>query len=91
MLSSVLHSSRAIQVNIAIMRAFVRLRQMLSAHADLARKLAELEGKYDKPFRVVFDALRELMNPAPPPHKPIGFQVRAPRARYRACPARSLS
>ncbi|MBP7829406.1 MAG: ORF6N domain-containing protein [Kiritimatiellae bacterium] len=84
MLSSVLHSPRAIQVNIAIMRAFVRLRQMLSAHADLARKLEDLERKYDKQFRAVFDALRELMNPPAPPRKPIGFHIRDARAAYTA-------
>ena len=82
MLSSVLHSPRAIQVNITIMRAFVRLRQMLSTHADLARKLNALERKYDKQFRVVFDALRELMNPPAPPRKPIGFHVRESRGAY---------
>jgi len=65
MLSSVLRSRRAVRVNIEIMRAFVRLRQMLSAHAGLARRLDELEKKYDAQFRVVFDAIRELM--APPP------------------------
>jgi hypothetical protein len=74
MLSSVLRSRRAVRVNIEIMRAFVRLRQMLAAHADLARRLDELEGKYDAQFRVVFDAIRELMAPPPePPRKPIGF------------------
>jgi hypothetical protein len=84
MLSSVLHSPRAIQVNIAIIRAFVRLRYILSTHADLARKLEELEKKYDDQFRVVFDALRELMNPPEPPRKPIGFGVRERRSVYRA-------
>jgi hypothetical protein len=63
MLSSVLHSKRAIQVNIEIMRAFVRLRQMLASNVDLARKLAVLEKKYDAQFRMVFDAIRELMTP----------------------------
>ena len=63
MLSSVLRSQRAIHVNIEIMRAFVRLRQMLASHADLARKLATLEKKYDTQFKVVFDAIRELMTP----------------------------
>ena len=87
MLSSVLNSPRAIQVNIAIMRAFVRLRQILSTHADLARKLDELEKKYDSQFRVVFDALRQLMNPPEPSRKPIGFNVRERRALYRV-PAR---
>jgi hypothetical protein len=67
MLSSVLHSARAVQVNIAIMRTFVRLREMLLSNADLARKLSTLENKYDKQFKVVFDAIRELMTP---PEKP---------------------
>jgi len=74
MLSSVLHSDRAVHVNIEIMRAFVRLRQMLASHTDLARKLAALEKKYDAQFRVVFDAIRELMTPPEPKKKrPIGF------------------
>jgi hypothetical protein len=63
MLSSVLNSDRAIKVNIAIMRAFVRLREILSTHKDLARKLDELEKKYDENFRVVFEAIRQLMAP----------------------------
>lgn len=63
MLSSVLRSNRAVQVNIEIMRAFVRLRQILASHAVLARKLAELERKYDAKFKIVFDAIRELMEP----------------------------
>jgi len=74
MLSSVLHSDRAIHVNIEIMRAFVRLRQMLASNADLARKLATLEKKYDAQFKIVFDAIRELMTPPDPKKKrPIGF------------------
>jgi len=74
MLSSVLHSKRAVMVNIEIMRAFVQLRQMLSSHADLARKLAALERKYDAQFKSVFDAIRELMTPPEPPRKRrIGF------------------
>lgn len=63
MLSSVLRSPRAVQVNIAIMRAFVQLRQMLASNAELARKLAALEAKYDAQFKVVFDAIRQLMSP----------------------------
>jgi len=63
MLSSVLHSKRAIQVNIAIMRAFVKLREMLTAHKDLARKLDDMEKKYDHQFKVVFDAIKQLMTP----------------------------
>jgi len=74
MLSSVLHSKRAVMVNIEIMRAFVRLRRILATHADLARKLAALESKYDAQFKSVFDAIRELMAPPEPPKKRrIGF------------------
>lgn len=74
MLSSVLRSPRAVQVNIAIMRAFVRLREMLRSNADLARKLIILENRYDAQFRVVFDAIRKLMEGPPPTQKPrIGF------------------
>ena len=74
MLSSVLRSPRAVQVNIEIMRAFVRLRQLLQGNSDLARKLDELERKYDAQFRVVFDAIRELMAPPASPKKRIGFE-----------------
>lgn len=74
MLSSVLRSSRAIEVNIEIMRAFVRLRRMLAEHVDLAEKLEKLEKRYDAQFRVVFDAIRELMAPQPRPSKRIGFR-----------------
>ena len=74
MLSSVLRSERAVLVNIEIMRAFVQLRQMLSSHADLARKLAGLEKKYDAQFKIVFDAIRQLMDPPGSGSKnPIGF------------------
>ena len=73
MLSTVLHSKRAVQVNIEIMRAFVRLRRMIASHAELARKLKALEKKYDAQFRVVFDAIRQLMIPQEPKRKPIGF------------------
>jgi hypothetical protein len=73
MLSSVLRSKRAVRVNIEIMRAFVRLRQILASHADLARKLAALEKKYDAQFKVVFDAIRELMDPKKPKKRLIGF------------------
>ncbi len=65
---SVLHSDRVIEVNVEIMRAFVRLREMLATHKDLARKLAALEKKYDDKFKVVFEAIRQLMEP--PPDKP---------------------
>lgn len=73
MLSSVLRSKRAVMVNIEIMRAFVRLRQMLASHADLARKLAALERKYDSQFKAVFDAIRELMTPPLAKKRSIGF------------------
>ncbi len=74
MLSSVLRSPRAVLVNVEIMRAFVRLRRLLATNADLARRLAMLEKKYDAKFRVVFDAIRELMTPPKKPKRPIGFQ-----------------
>jgi hypothetical protein len=84
MLSSVLNSERAIQVNIEIMRAFVRLRRILSSHADLTHKLDELEKKYDAQFRVVFDAIRKLMAPKEPEpsKKKIGFIVEEPKVPY---------
>jgi hypothetical protein len=69
MLSSVLRSKRAVVVNIEIMRAFVRMRQILATHADLARKLEALEKKYDAQFKVVFDAIRALMAPPPEPSR----------------------
>ena len=76
MLSGVLRSPRAVRVNIEIMRAFVRLRRMLATHADLAQRLDELESKYDAQFRIVFDAIRELMAPSDPPRKRrIGFHT----------------
>ena len=74
MLSSVLRSKRALLVNIEIMRAFVLLRRLLATNAELARKLAELEAKYDQQFKAVFDAIRDLMaSPAPNRGRPIGF------------------
>jgi hypothetical protein len=77
MLSSVLNSDRAIQVNIEIMRAFVKLRQMLASNAELARRLDEMESKYDRQFKVVFDAIRELMAPPVRDRKEIGFHPRS--------------
>jgi len=74
MLSSVLNSERAVQVNIAIIRAFVKLREMLSTNKDLARKLADMEKKYDSQFKIVFDAIRQLMTPAEPKKDKIGFR-----------------
>lgn len=76
MLSSILHSRRAIQVNIAIMRAFVWLRRLLATHKEFARKLEALERKYDTQFKVVFDAIRKLMTPAELPRRRIGFHVK---------------
>jgi hypothetical protein len=75
MLSSVLRSPRAALVNVEIMRAFVRLRTWLASNADLARKLAELERRYDTQFKAVFDAIRELMRPPASPRKRIGFRA----------------
>ena len=74
MLSSVLRSRRAIQVNIEIMRAFIRLRQMLASHVELARKLDALEKRYDARFKQVFEAIRQLMTPPEPKRRPIGFR-----------------
>jgi hypothetical protein len=74
MLSSVLNSKRAVQVNIGIMRAFVQLREMIGTNKELAKRLAELEQKYDAQFKVVFDAIRELMAPPKTPVRRIGFQ-----------------
>jgi hypothetical protein len=73
MLSSVLRSKRAVQVNIEIMRTFARLRQMIASNKELARRLAELEKKYDRQFKVVFDTIRELMAPPKTPVRRIGF------------------
>ena len=82
MLSSVLNSRRAVQVNIEIMRAFVRLRELMATHKDLVRRLNEMEKKYDAQFRVVFDAIRELMAPPTPKKRKIGFLVKERAGRY---------
>jgi len=79
MLSSVLRSKRAIAINVEIVRAFVRLRQMLTSNVELARKLEELEKKYDRQLRVVFDAIRQLMSPLEPQRKQIGFHSKTIR------------
>ncbi|MEK7850310.1 MAG: ORF6N domain-containing protein [Deltaproteobacteria bacterium] len=73
MLSSILKSKKAIEVNILIMRAFVKLREMIASNKDLAIKLEELEKKYDAQFKIVFDAIRQLMTPPEPKKKKIGF------------------
>ena len=82
MLSTVLNSERAIQVNIEIMRAFVRLRQLLASNTELARKMDALEKKYDAQFKVVFDAIRQLMTPPEPNKRKIGFLVKERAPRY---------
>jgi hypothetical protein len=82
MLSSVLRSPRAVRVNVEIIRAFVRLRRMLASNEDLARKLGVLERKYDAQFKVVFDAIRQLMAPPEKPRRSIGFGVKETRPGY---------
>ncbi len=79
MLSSVLNSDRAISVNIEIMRAFVRLREMIASHKELAKKLEELEKKYDAQFKVVFDAIHALLKPPKKPKRRIGFETNEER------------
>ena len=76
MLSSVLKSERAIQVNIEIMRAFVRLRKILASNAELTRRLDALERTYNGQFKIVFEAIRKLMTPVVPKRKPIGFRAK---------------
>ncbi len=73
MLSSVLNSKRAIQVNIQIMRAFTMLRSMLATHDDLRRKIEDMESKYDKQFRIVFQAIKQLLKEDDQPKRKIGF------------------
>jgi phage regulator Rha-like protein len=82
MLSSVLNSDRAIQANIQIMRAFTQLRQMLSTHDDLKRKIEAMERKYDQRFRIVFDAIKQLLDTESRPKRKIGFKVKEPQASY---------
>jgi len=84
MLSSVLNSPRAVQVNIQIMRTFAKLREIILQHKDLARRLDDLEKKYDAQFKVVFDAIRQLMAPseAQPPKRRIGFLVEEAKVLY---------
>ena len=82
MLSSVLRSKRAVQVNIEIMRSFVKLREMLATHKDLDRRLTELERKYDDQFKIVFEAIRQLMTPPDKKVKKIGFTVKEKQKAY---------
>jgi ORF6N domain len=86
MLSSVLNSERAVKVNIAIMRAFVKLRKTLETNRELARKFSELEkrvGKHDEEIRAILEAIRQLMAPPETPRREIGFHVREKLPRYR--------
>ena len=86
MLSGILQSQRAVHVNIAIMRAFVKLREILGTHKDLAHKLEELErklGNHDRQIQSIFEAIRQLMTPPEKPKRPIGFGVGEPKAVYR--------
>jgi phage regulator Rha-like protein len=76
MLSSVLNSKRAIQVNIQIIKTFVKLRQMLATHEDLRRKIEDMEAKYDAQFRIVFQAIKQLLSEEEKPKKKIGFCLR---------------
>ncbi|MDY6853901.1 MAG: ORF6N domain-containing protein [Thermodesulfobacteriota bacterium] len=85
MLSSVLRSERAIEVNIPIIRSFVQLRGMLASNVELARKLKQMEKKYDEQFKVVFDAIRALMEPPEKPRKKIGFEIKEKGATYGRC------
>ena len=77
MAANILNSERAVQASVAVVRAFVRLRQMIASNTELARKLAELEKKYDAQFKVVFDAIRQLMTPPEPKRKQIGFHAKS--------------
>jgi hypothetical protein len=91
MLSSVLNSQRAIQVNIQIMRTFGKLRDMISSHKDLARKLSELEKKYDGQFQIVFEAIRQLIEVEEKPKRKIGFIVKESQAVYKKARKRGMS
>jgi len=82
MLSSVLRSKRAVQVNIQIMRAFTQLRQMLSTHKDLKKKIEAMERKYDQQFQVVFEAIKQLLETEAKPKKKIGFTVKEKQKAY---------
>ncbi|MCG2725466.1 MAG: ORF6N domain-containing protein [Elusimicrobia bacterium] len=84
MSANVLNSATAIKISIDIVRTFVRLRQMITAHKNLAKRLNQLENKYDAQFKIVFDAIRELMAPPAKPKKRIGFSAKEKRARYLA-------
>ena len=82
MAATVLNSKQAVAMSVHVVRAFVKLRELLATHKDLARKIEEMEKKYDSQFRVVFDAIRQLMTPPETKKRKIGFEVRESRARY---------
>ena len=82
MLSSVLNSERAVQVNIQIMRTFTKLREMLSTHKDLKRKIESMEKKYDEQFQIVFEAIKQLLTEEDKPNKKIGFTVKEKQKAY---------
>ena len=86
MAANVLNNERAAQASVEIVRAFVRLRQILASNTELSRRLDDLESKYDRQFKVVFDAIRQLMSPPPPKDKQIGFRRRVenPKGRVRS-------
>jgi hypothetical protein len=83
MAANVLHSPQAVDVSVFVVRAFVRLRRPLTHHADLAHRLDDLEKKYDTQFKVIFDAIRQLMAPPQKPRRSIGFKVEEERPVYR--------
>lgn len=89
MLSSVLRSSRAVQINVAIMRTFVRLREMLATHEELRRKIDAMEKRYDARFQAVFDTIRQMLATPVPARKPIGFQARLEFSTKSANPAKA--
>ena len=82
MLSSVLNSERAVQVNIQIMRTFTKLREMMATHSDLKRKIESMEKKYDKQFQIVFEAIKQLLSEEDKPKKKIGFTVKEKQKAY---------
>ena len=84
MAANVLNSPRAIEMSVTVIRAFVRMRSILAETKELARRLDELEAKYDDQFRHVFEAIRGLMTPVDPPKRKIGFRLRDRRVRYGA-------
>jgi hypothetical protein len=88
MAANVLRSPRAVEMSLFVVRAFVRLRRMLASNAELTRKLNELEKKYDAQFKVIFDAIRQLMAPPVRERGRIGFRVEEPRPGYRRVRAR---